>query len=42
MSTCNASFSEWDNAFAEPRLCAAIIDRRTYNGIIIDTGSEPR
>ncbi|RKS68064.1 DNA replication protein DnaC [Actinomadura pelletieri DSM 43383] len=36
----NASFSEWDNTFSDPRLCAAIIDRLTFNGTIIETGSE--
>ncbi|WP_329602779.1 ATP-binding protein [Actinomadura soli] len=36
----NASFSEWGNTFSDPRLCAAIIDRLTFNGTIIETGSE--
>jgi DNA replication protein DnaC len=28
----NAPFSEWDKTFADPRLCAAIADRLTFNG----------
>jgi len=33
----NAPFSEWANTFADPRLCAAIIDRLTFNA----TSSKP-
>lgn len=36
----NASFSEWGNTFSDPWLCSAIIDRLTFNGTIIETGSE--
>ena len=35
----NAPFSEWKRTFTDPRLCAAIVDRLTYNGQIIETGS---
>jgi DNA replication protein DnaC len=36
----NAPFSEWRNTFTDDRLCSAIIDRLTFNGHIIDTGSD--
>jgi DNA replication protein DnaC len=36
----NAPFSEWKHTFTDPRLCAAIVDRLTYNAHIIETGSE--
>jgi hypothetical protein len=26
--------------FTDPRLCAAIVDRLTFNGVIIQTGTE--
>ncbi len=35
----NAAFSEWTSAFTDPRLCGAIVDRLTYDGHIIQTGS---
>lgn len=35
----NASFSEWTNTCTDPRLCAAIVDRRTFGGNIVQTGS---
>ena len=35
----NQSFSGWTNTFTDPRLCAAIIDRLTFGGNIIETGS---
>jgi DNA replication protein DnaC len=35
----NAPFSEWQRTFTDPRLCAAIVDRVTFNGNIIETGS---
>lgn len=35
----NAGFSEWTNTFTDPRLCAAIVDRLTFGGNIIQTGS---
>jgi DNA replication protein DnaC len=36
----NESFSGWTRTFTDPRLCAAIVDRLTFNGTIIETGSE--
>lgn len=36
----NAPFSEWKRTFTDPRLCAAIVDRVTYKGQIIETGSQ--
>jgi len=36
----NAPFSEWANTFTDPRLCAAIIDRLTFNAHIIETGTD--
>jgi hypothetical protein len=36
----HAPFSEWKHTFTDPRLCAAIVDRLTYNAHIIETGSE--
>ncbi len=35
----NAPFSEWADTFTDPRLCAAIIDRLTFNALIVETGS---
>jgi DNA replication protein DnaC len=35
----NAAFSEWAAAFTDPRLCAAIVDRITYDAHIIQTGA---
>ncbi|MDP9989498.1 DNA replication protein DnaC [Arthrobacter oryzae] len=36
----NESFSGWTKTFTDPRLCAAIVDRLTFNGAIIETGSD--
>jgi DNA replication protein DnaC len=36
----NESFSGWTKTFTDPRLCAAIVDRLTFNGAIIQTGTE--
>lgn len=36
----NAAFSEWTTTFTDPRLCAAIVDRLTYDAHIIETGTE--
>ncbi|MFI6537955.1 IS21-like element helper ATPase IstB [Nonomuraea sp. NPDC050547] len=36
----NESLSGWTKTFTEPRLCAAIVDRLTYGGNIIETGTE--
>ena len=35
----NEPFSSWTNTFTDPRLCAAIVDRLTYDGHIIETGT---
>jgi len=35
----NESFSGWTKTFTDPRLCAAIIDRLTFGGNIIETGT---
>jgi DNA replication protein DnaC len=36
----NAAFSEWTSAFTDPRLCAAIVDRLTFDARIIQTGTD--
>ena len=36
----NESFAGWTKTFTDPRLCAAIVDRLTFGGNIIDTGTE--
>lgn len=36
----NQAFSGWTNTFTDPRLCAAIIDRLTFAGLIIETGTQ--
>src|SRR6266566_3151321 len=36
----NAAFSEWTSTFTDPRLCAAIVDRLTYDAHIIQTGTD--
>jgi len=35
----NLPFSEWGQIIADPRLVAAIVDRLTFNGHIVETGS---
>jgi DNA replication protein DnaC len=35
----NAAFSEWAATFSDPRLCAAIVGRLTYDAHIIGTGA---
>ena len=35
----NESFSGWTRTFTDPRLCAAIVDRLTFAGNIIETDS---
>ncbi|OJG04150.1 transposase [Pseudonocardia autotrophica] len=32
------SFAGWTKTFTDPRLCAAIVDRLTFGGNIIETG----
>lgn len=36
----NESFSGSTKTFTDPRLCAATVDRLTFGGSIIETGSE--
>lgn len=36
----NESFSGWTRTFTDPRLCAAIVDRLTFNGTIVETGTD--
>jgi hypothetical protein len=36
----NESFCGWTKTFTDPRLCAAIVDRLTFNGTIIETGTD--
>ena len=36
----NAAFSEWARTFTDPRLCAAIVDRLTFQANIIETGTQ--
>ena len=35
----NEPFSGWTKTFTDPRLCAAIVDRLTFNGHILETGT---
>ena len=35
----NEPFSGWTKTFTDPRLCAAIVDRLTFNGQIMETGT---
>lgn len=36
----NESSSGWTKTFTDPRLCAAIVDRLTFKGTIIETGTD--
>ena len=36
----NESFSGWTKTFTDPRLCAASVDRLTFGGNIIETGTD--
>ena len=36
----NEPFSGWPSTFTDPRLCAAIVDRLTFDGHIIETGTD--
>jgi DNA replication protein DnaC len=36
----NAPFSEWGQTFTDPRLAAAVVDRLTFNAIIVQTGAD--
>jgi DNA replication protein DnaC len=35
-----ASSGGWTKTFTDPRLCAAIVDRLTFGGNIIETGTD--
>ena len=34
------NFSGWPRTFTDPRWCAAIVDRITFGGSIIETGTD--
>lgn len=36
----NESYGGWTKTFTDPRLCAAIVDRLTFNGTIVETGTD--
>jgi len=36
----NESFGAWTKTFSDPRLCAAIVDRLTFGGTILETGTD--
>ena len=36
----NEAFTGWSKTFTDPRLCAAIVDRLTFNATLIETGTE--
>lgn len=36
----NEAFTGWSKTFTDPRLCAAIVDRLTFNAALIETGTE--
>jgi DNA replication protein DnaC len=36
----NESFGGWTKTFTDPRLCGAIVDRLTFGGNIIETGTD--
>jgi DNA replication protein DnaC len=36
----NAPFSEWGQTFTDPRLAAAVVDRLTFNALIVETGTQ--
>lgn len=36
----NEFFSSWTKTLTDPRLCTAIVDRLTFNGTIIETGTD--
>ncbi|WP_307862835.1 ATP-binding protein [Pseudonocardia parietis] len=38
-SPSNQPFSGWARTFTDPRICAAIIDRLTFAGNILETGT---
>jgi DNA replication protein DnaC len=36
----NAPFGEWGKTFRDPRLAAAVVDRLTFNALIVETGPD--
>ena len=36
----NESFTGWGKTSTDPRLCAAIVDRFTFGGAIVETGTD--
>lgn len=36
----NEAFTGWSKTLTDPRLCAAIVDRLTFNATLIETGTE--
>ncbi len=36
----SAGFSDWTHTFTDPRLSAAIVDRLTLQGTVIETGTD--
>ena len=36
----NVPFSEWNRTFTDGRLCTAIVGRLTFNGHVIETGTD--
>ncbi len=36
----NEPFSSWTKTFTDPRLCAAVVDRLTFAGQIVETGTQ--
>ena len=38
----NESFSGWTKTFTDPRMCAAIVDRLTFGGNILETAAIQR
>lgn len=36
----NESFGGWTKTFTDPRLCAAVVDRLTFGGTIIEIGTD--
>ena len=39
MIASSETFTGWSKAFTDPRLCAAIVDRLTFNANLIETGT---
>lgn len=39
LTPAGSCFSGWTKTFTDPSLCAAIVDRLTFHGTIIETGT---